>query len=153
MFTTIIIDNVTKIAPLLNQECVTLKLFGLSTKILAADVAIFMIGLIITIILAELLANYMVANIEDQKKRKMKELYLKKRKEKTLKPKIIQCDKCYNEYSETEITKCNIIGHICQQYCTNCTKQSIKQGDNKQSIKKSQSDYKINYNYTISTNK
>jgi hypothetical protein len=145
MFTTIIIDNVTKIAPLLNQECVTLKLFGLSTKILAADVAIFMIGLIITIILAELLANYMVANIEDQKKKKMKELYLKQRKEKTLKSKIIQCDKCYNEYSETEITKCNILGHICQQYCTNCNKPK---GDNKQSIKKSQSDYKISYNYT-----
>ena len=134
--------------PSLNQEWVTIKLFGFSTKILIKDVAIFMIGLIITIIISELLASYMVMNIEEaiseMKKKKMKELYLKNRKEikNVPSPKIIQCDKCYNEYNEIEIKKCNIIGHICQQYCTNC--YYLQSG---YKIRKSQSDSKFNYNY------
>ena len=157
MFNTIIINNVSKVAPLLNQECVTIKLFGLSTKILATDIAIFFVGLVVTIIIAEMLANYMIMNIEELKKKKdLRDLYLKQWKErsegkerkerKELSPKIIQCDKCYNEYAEPEIQNSKIIGNISHQYCGNCYGlQSEKRQD---SIKKSQSDSKFNYNYT-----
>jgi hypothetical protein len=138
-----------KVTPLLKQECVTIKLFGLRTQILATDIAIFFVGLVVTIILAELLANYMIANIEELKKRKMRDLYLKQWKErkekKEVNSKIIQCDKCYNEYAETEIKKIKIIGNISQQYCGNCYNlRSVRQGN----IRKSQSDSKFNYNYT-----
>lgn len=140
----------------LQMECVTIKLFGLSTKILINDLVMFILGLIISIILAEMLAEYMFTNIEGQKKKK--EEYMKQKEEtnalsseiKRLKEEIndlkkapapgktiIQCNKCYNEYCETEIKSCKIIGHIYQQYCINCYYS--------QSMRKSQSDTKLNY--------
>jgi hypothetical protein len=154
MFTTIITNNVSNVVPLLNHECVTIKLFGLSTKILASDIAVFFVGLVVTIMLAEMLANYMITNIEELKKKKdLRDVYLKQWKErnerkekKEVNSKIIQCDKCYNEYAETEIKKIKIIGNISQQYCGNCYnfRSEKRQGD----IRKSQSDSKLNYNYT-----
>jgi hypothetical protein len=116
----------------------------------------FILGLVVTIIFAEMLANYMFTNIDDLKKKK--DEYLKQKEEisalsseiKRLnaeinvlkKPRspgkmIIQCNKCYNEYCETEIKSCKIIGHIYQQYCINCYYS--------QSMRKSQSDTKLNY--------
>jgi hypothetical protein len=53
-----------------NQNCVTIKLFGLSTPILAIDIIIFFIGLVVTILLAEMLANYMIESIEEAIKQK-----------------------------------------------------------------------------------
>ena len=146
----------------LQMECVTIKLFGLTTKILINDFVMFILGLVITVILAEMLADYMFANIEkaksdekkrdekakrDEKKRdenvnKSDEIKRLKEEIKSLKKapsqRIIQCNKCYSEYCETEIKTCKIIGRISQQYCINCHYS--------QSIRKSQSDSKLNYN-------
>lgn len=128
----------------LQMECVTIKLFGLTTKILINDFVMFILGLVITAILAEMLADYMFANIEKAKSDKKKRDEIKRLKEeiKSLKKapsqRIIQCNKCYSEYCETEIKTCKIIGRISQQYCINCHYS--------QSIRKSQSDSKLNYN-------
>jgi hypothetical protein len=116
------------------EECITIKLFGLSTKILTTDIVIFFLGLVVTIMLAEMLANYMVVSIEEAIKRR------KEMKGPLSSPKIIQCDKCYNEYGEAEIKKTKIFGRIFHQYCSSCL---IQQGS---SMRKSQSDAKINYN-------
>ena len=136
----------------LQMECVTIKLFGLTTKILINDFVMFILGLVITAILAEMLADYMFANIEkakrdekaksDEKANKSDEIKRLKEEIKSLKKapsqRIIQCNKCYSEYCETEIKTCKIIGRISQQYCINCHYS--------QSIRKSQSDSKLNYN-------
>jgi len=149
MIASIINNSIIKNPSLLTQECVTINLFGLSTKILINDLVIFFIGLIATILLAEMLATYMVMSIEnainESKKRKLYALYLKTRIEKkernkeTYSQKIIQCDNCYNEYGEFEIKKVKIFKHIFNQYCTNCRNSQI-------GIPKSQSDSKFNYN-------
>lgn len=118
-----------------NQNCVTIKLFGLSTPILAIDIIIFFIGLVVTILLAEMLANYMIESIEEAIKQKKRPLNSPRISISS--PRIIQCDKCYNEYSEVEIKKTKIFGHIFHQYCFNCLKQS--------NMRKSQSDSKFNY--------
>lgn len=141
MFATII--NATNInAPNINahnQNCVTIKLFGLSTPILAIDIIIFFIGLVVTILLAEMLANYMIESIEEAIKQKKGPLNSPRISPRISisSPRIIQCDKCYNEYSEVEIKKTKIFGHIFHQYCSNCLKQS--------NMRKSQSDSKFNY--------
>jgi len=135
MFTTII--NAT------NQNCVTIKLFGLSTPILAIDIVIFFIGLVVTFMLAEMLANYMSESIEEAIKQKkyprngVSSLTRNSPRNSVSSPRIIQCDKCYNEYSEVEIKKTKLFGHIFHQYCSNCLRQS--------NMRKSQSDSKFNY--------
>jgi hypothetical protein len=155
MFTTFN-NNSEMINNTLQMECVTIKLFGLTTKILINDFVMFILGLVVTIIFADMLANYMFTNIDDQKKKK--DEFLKQKEEisalsseiKRLneeinglkKPRspgktIIQCNKCYNEYCETEIKSCKIIGHIYQQYCINCYYSK--------NMRKSQSDTKLNY--------
>jgi hypothetical protein len=147
-------DNNTKIINhVLKTDCVTLKLLGLTTKLLINDLIMFMFGLVITIILADMLADYMLFNIEDAKKKKeetnallkeitklqeeIKDLNLKKGLKKVPSETIVQCDKCYNEFCETEIKTRKIIGQIYQQYCINCYYS--------QSMRKSQSDSKLNY--------
>jgi hypothetical protein len=132
--------NNTKIinAALLNQECVTIKLFGLTTKLLITDIEMFIFGLVICVILADMLADYMLFTIEEAKRgrdqtntlldeiKKLQEeiIDLKALKgiKKVTSQMIIQCDKCYNEYSKNETQKCNIVGNIFQQYCTECFK-------------------------------
>jgi hypothetical protein len=156
MFTTIIIDNTTKITPLLKQECVTIKLFGLSTKILATDIAILFIGLVATMILAELLANYMVTNIEAAISES------NKKKNQTQKQKIIQCDsiqcdRCKQMKNNTEIKKSKIFGDMFKNYCANCydsrSRSRMRQSRMIESrMRKSYSDSKFNYNYTFSNN-
>jgi hypothetical protein len=152
MFTTF--DNNTKIInDALKMDCVTLKLFGLTTKLLINDLIMFIFGLVICVILADMLADYMFANIEDAKKKKeeinalskeitnlqeeIKDLKFKKGLKKVPNETIVQCDKCYNEFCETEIKTRKIIGQIYQQYCINCYYS--------QSMRKSQSDSKLNY--------
>ena len=152
MFTTF--DNNTKIInDALKTDCITIKLFGLTTKLLINDLIMFMFGLVITIILADMLADYMLFNIEDAKKKKeetnalskeitklqeeIKDLKFKKGLKKVPSETIVQCDKCYNEFCETEIKTRKIIGQIYQQYCINCYYS--------QSMRKSQSDSKLNY--------
>ena len=158
MFTTFNNTDIENINNTLQMECVTIKLFGLTTKILINDLVMFILGLVITAILAEMLADYMFANIEKVKSdaKKIKDEYLKQKEEtnalsneitklqeeiRDLKKgsgqRIIQCNKCYNEYCETEIRTCKIIGYIFQQYCINCYYS--------QSMRKSQSDSKLNY--------
>ena len=128
MFATIA-NNSEIINNTLRMECVTLRLFGLTTKVLINDIVAFIIGLIISIIIAEMMADYMIANIENAKREVMQKKkhaeYLKHRKEtqglkKVPSQTIIQCDKCFNEYTEKEIKAQKIIGHIFQQYCTYC---------------------------------
>jgi hypothetical protein len=113
----------------------------------------FIFGLVICVILADMLADYMFANIEDAKKKKeeinalskeitnlqeeIKDLKFKKGLKKVPNETIVQCDKCYNEFCETEIKTRKIIGQIYQQYCINCYYS--------QSMRKSQSDSKLNY--------
>lgn len=137
----------------LQSDCVTIKLFGLTTRLLITDIEMFIFGLVVTIILADMLADYMLFNIEEAKKKKeetgalLKELKNLQEEIKDLKTlkclkkvpsgMIIQCDKCYNEYNEHEIKTRKIIGHIFQQYCINCYYL--------QNIRKSQSDTKLNY--------
>jgi hypothetical protein len=152
MFTTF--DNNTKIInDALKMDCVTLKLFGLTTKLLINDLIMFIFGIVICVILADMLADYMFANIEDAKKKKeeinalskeitnlqeeIKDLKFKKGLKKVPNETIVQCDKCYNEFCETEIKTRKIIGQIYQQYCINCYYS--------QSMRKSQSDSKLNY--------
>lgn len=135
MFTTF--NNNTKIINhALKMDCVTLKLLGLTTKLLINDLIMFMFGLVICVILADMLADYMFANIEYAKKKKeeinvllkeitklqeeIKDLKFKKGLKKVPSETIIQCDKCYNEFCETEIKTRKIIGQIYQQYCTSC---------------------------------
>jgi len=131
MFATIatIANNSEIINNTLRMECVTLRLFGLTTKVLINDIVAFVIGLIISIIIAEMMADYMIENIENAKREAMQKKknaeYLKHRKEtqglkKVPSQTIIQCDKCFNEYKEEEIKTQKIIGHIYQQYCTYC---------------------------------
>jgi hypothetical protein len=151
MFTTIIIDNTTKITPLLKQECVTIKLFGLSTKILATDIAILFIGLVATMILAELLANYMVTNIEAAISES------NKKKNQNQKQNIIQCDRCNQMKNNTEIKKSKIFGDMFKNYCANCydsrSRSRMRQSRMIESrMRKSHSDSKFNYNYTFSNN-
>jgi hypothetical protein len=152
MFT--IFDNNTEIINnTLQMECVTIKLFGLTTKLLINDLVMFILGLVITAILAEMLADYMLVNIEEAKKKKaetnalLKEIKILQEENKDLKALkglkkvpsglIVQCDKCYNEFCETEIKRRKIIGQIFQQYCINCYYSNR--------IRKSQSDTKLNY--------
>jgi hypothetical protein len=101
-----------------------------------------------------MLADYMLFNIEAAKKKKeetnnalskeitklqeeIKDLKFKKGLKKVPSETIVQCDKCYNEFCETEIKTRKIIGQIYQQYCINCYYS--------QSMRKSQSDSKLNY--------
>ena len=117
----------------LQMECVTIKLFGLTTKLIINDLVMFMFGLVISIILADMLADYMLTNIEEAKrgqdkiKTLLKEIKILQEENNAIKgfkkspsQTIIQCDKCYNEYNETEIKTRKIIGQIYQQYCINC---------------------------------
>lgn len=110
----------TKLFSTKSMECMRLQ-------IVLNDVVMFIIGLIITFKLAEMLGEYMAANIEEMKNKK--DAYLKGLKEKrncfkglnkVPSQTIIQCDKCYNEYGKTGIKTRNIIGRIVQQYCVNC---------------------------------
>ena len=55
--------------------------------------------------------------------------------------KIIQCDKCYNEYDAENIQTSYIIQHIRQQYCGECYSKMNKQ----QHLKKSKSDSQFRY--------
>jgi hypothetical protein len=104
MFTAIInATNINANKIPLTQNCVTIKLFGLSTPILAIDIVIFFIGLVVTIMLAEMLANYLSERIEEAIKQKKGPLNSVSSPRNS--PRIIQCDKCYNEYSEVEIKK------------------------------------------------
>lgn len=128
MFATIA-NNTKMINNTLQMECVTLRLFGLTTKVLINDIFAFIIGIIISIIVAEMLADHMIANIEAAKREAMQKKknaeYIKHRNEtqglkKVPSQTIIQCDKCFNEYNETEIKTQKIIGHIFQQYCIYC---------------------------------
>ena len=144
----------------LQMECVTIKLFGLTTKLIINDLVMFMFGLVISIILADMLADYMLTNIEEAKrgqdkiKTLLKEIKILQEENNAIKilqeennaikgfkkspsQTIIQCDKCYNEYNETEIKTRKIIGQIYQQYCINCYYSN--------NIRKSQSDTKLNY--------
>jgi hypothetical protein len=148
MFTAIInATNINANKIPLTQNCVTIKLFGLSTPILAIDIVIFFIGLVVTIMLAEMLANYLSERIEEAIKQKkyprnspINSVSSPTRispRNSISSPRIIQCDKCYNEYSEVEIKKTKIFGHIFHQYCSHCLRQS--------NMRKSQSDSKFNY--------
>ena len=148
MFNTFINSTTT-----LHLDCVTIKLFGLTTRLLITDIEMFIFGLVICVILADMLADYMLFNIEDAKKKKeeinallkeitklqeeIKDLKTLKGLKKVPNSMIIQCDKCYNEFCETEIKTRKIIGQIFQQYCINCYYS--------QSMRKSQSDTKLNY--------
>ena len=113
-----------------------------------------MLGIMSCLIIAEILSDYMLFNIEKAKKEKdkEKETELKRKEEidalvkeiiklqedihvlntevqelkKDKEPIIIQCDKCFNEYCETEIKTCHIIGHIFQQYCIDCMNKGYK---------------------------
>jgi hypothetical protein len=58
------------------------------------------------------------------------------------KQKIIQCDKCYNEYAVENIKTSYFIQKIKQQYCNEC----FEKLNNQQQIKKSQSDSQFRYN-------
>lgn len=55
--------------------------------------------------------------------------------------KIIQCDKCYNEYDAENIQTTYIIQNIRQQYCDECFQKMNKQ----QHLKKSKSDSQFRY--------
>lgn len=55
--------------------------------------------------------------------------------------KIIQCDKCYNEYDAENIQTSYIVQHIRQQYCGECYSKMNKQ----QHLKKSKSDSQFRY--------
>jgi hypothetical protein len=57
--------------------------------------------------------------------------------------KIIQCDKCYNEYDAENIQTTYIIQNIKQQYCDECFQKMNKQ----QHLKKSKSDSQFRYIY------
>lgn len=162
MFTTFN-NNTEIINNALQSDCVTIKLFGLTTKLPINDLVMFMFGLVICVILADMLADYMLFNIEDAKKKKeetdalLKEIKILQEENNAIKilqeenkdlkvfkglkkvpsETIIQCDNCYNEFCETEIKTRKIIGQIYQQYCINCFYAK--------SIRKSQSDTKLNY--------
>ena len=69
MFTTFN-NNTEIINNALQSDCVTIKLFGLTTKLPINDLVMFMFGLVICVILADMLADYMLFNIEDAKKKK-----------------------------------------------------------------------------------
>ena len=153
MFTTFNNTDIGNINNTLQMEYVTIKLFGLTTKLLINDLVMFILGLVITAILAEMLADYMLVNIEEAKRKQnkikslsdeilklqeeIKDLNLKKGLKKVPSETIVQCDKCYNEFCETEIKRRKIIGQIYQQYCINCYYSN--------SMRKSQSDTKLNY--------
>ena len=130
----------------LNNECITINIFGLIIKLLMNDIVVIVLGIIACLVFAEMLADYMIKNIEEAKrekdKEKDKEKYLKQREDfdaltkeliklqsevqELRKQKIIQCDKCYHEYCETEIKICHIIGPIFQQYCKDCLNKGYK---------------------------
>jgi hypothetical protein len=57
------------------------------------------------------------------------------------KQKIIQCDKCYNEYAVENIHTSYIVQHIRQQFCNECFEKMNK----KHHIKKSKSDSQLRY--------
>ena len=147
MFSTLNTLNNTEI--MIHAECVSLNIFGLIIKLLMNDIIAVGLGIMSCLIFAEMLADYMIKNIEEAKREKDKE----REKDKDLKlkedfdalskeliklqeevqelrkknePKIIQCDKCYHEYCETEIKTCHIIGPIFQQYCTDCLNKGYK---------------------------
>ena len=64
-----------------------------------------------------------------------------KNKESKEDKKIIQCDKCYNEYDAENIQTSYIVQHIRQQYCDECFCKMNKQ----QHLKKSKSDSQFRY--------
>jgi hypothetical protein len=59
--------------------------------------------------------------------------------------KIIQCDKCYNEYDAKNIQKIYIVQHIRQQYCNECFHRVTEKMDKQQHLKKSKSDSQFRY--------
>ena len=70
--------------------------------------------------------------------------FLRETKTKTVKTseqKIIQCDKCYNEYAVENIQTSYIVQHIRQQFCNECFEKMNK----KHHIKKSKSDSQFRY--------
>ena len=73
---------------------------------------------------------------------KAKETNLKKEStsDSSSKQKIIQCDKCYNEYAAENIQTSYFVQQIRQQYCNECFHRVT---DNR--IKKSQSDSQFKY--------
>jgi hypothetical protein len=76
---------------------------------------------------------------------KAKETSLKKEAKETndssSKQKIIQCDKCYNEYAAENIQTSYFVQQIRQQYCNEC----FHRVNTQKQIKKSQSDSQFRY--------
>ena len=62
----------------------------------------------------------------------------------TLDKKIIQCDKCYNEYDAENIQTSYLVQNIKQQYCNECFHR-VTEKLNKEHIKKSKSDSHFRY--------
>ena len=63
----------------------------------------------------------------------------------TLDKKIIQCDKCYNEYDAINIQTSYIVQNIKQQYCTECFHRITEKRNKTDHIKKSKSDSQFRY--------
>ena len=61
--------------------------------------------------------------------------------------KIIQCDKCYNEYDAENIQTTYIIQNIRQQYCDECYHRVTEKMKNQPHLKKSKSDSQFTYIY------
>jgi hypothetical protein len=59
--------------------------------------------------------------------------------------KIIQCDKCYNEYDAINIQTSYIVQNIKQQYCTECFHRVTEKRNKEARIKKSKSDSQFRY--------
>jgi len=118
----------------------------LNTKISHPELAAFIIALICCYIIAELVSeivcdkiekkqnkthaglmtdlNYLNEEVQELLKENLKlkkELQEMKENKATIQAKkMIQCDKCYNEYDKINIQKCYIVQHIMQQYCLEC---------------------------------
>jgi len=59
--------------------------------------------------------------------------------------KIIQCDKCYNEYDAENIQTTYITQNIRQQYCDECYHRVTEKMNKQQHLKKSKSDSQFRY--------
>jgi len=76
------------------------------------------------------------------------ELFKKEAKNKSKEPKnkkIIQCDKCYNEYDAENIQTRYIIQNIRQQYCDECYCRVTEKMNKQPYLKKSKSDSQFRY--------
>jgi Na+-translocating ferredoxin:NAD+ oxidoreductase RnfG subunit len=79
--------------------------------------------------------------LESFKESKNKESKNKESKNK----KIIQCDKCYNEYDAKNIQTSYIVQNIRQQYCDECFHRVTEKINKQQHLKKSKSDSQFRY--------